>query len=512
MSIAAVASPWHCRLAPVRSGRVFPRRAAAPRRARFAGPALVVAALALPAGCSFVPSRTVPTTCASGAGIAAAASPWNALAVWLAVPARGADSARALYRLGDGPERATPFVRVRGPQARAAVLGLREHARLAARVELRRGARADTSPAVRCVAGTLPRALRGIRLETRYGQRSGGYILTELLRGKVVYAVAFDSAGRIVWYRDLGRAHSVGDVEQQPNGDVTAYVGNSFGWQRDSTSHFVELRPTGEIVREFRAPPGYYTDPHELRLVFAGDSLRAAYFFGYDLRHVRAPRGGKPRAVAISAHTILRGDATGGAVPVARGWQLFALADTAVTPHDATDFDHPNSLDFDRDGNLVVSFRNFDQVAKLDARTGAVIWRLGGPRADFRFVGDPLRGFAGQHYVRVLGDGDLLLYDNRWSRPPLASRAVEYRLDPARHTATLVSAFQEHPLRYTDSTGSVQRLASGYTLVEYAHDYVLDEFNPAGEQVAEAAVTGASKLGVGYRMLDVPSLYEYQEP
>ncbi len=511
MSFAAVVLPER-RAAHIPSGFPLPRRPAPARRAALAGPALVLAALVLPAGCNVFAGRATPTTCASAPGISAAANPWSVLAVSLAVPARGADSARALYRVDDGGERATPFVRVRGPLAHAAVLGLREHARLLARVELRRGERADTSPVVRCVAGTLPRALRGIRLETRYGLRSGGYILTELLRGKNVFAVAFDSVGHLVWYRDLGRAHSVGDVKQQPNGDVTAYVGNSFGWQADSTSHFVELRPTGELVREFRAPPGYYTDPHELRLVFQGDSLRAAYFFGYDLRHVRAARDGRPRPVAISAHTIFRGDGVGAAVPLAHGWKLFALADTAATPHDATDFDHPNSLDFDRDGNLIVSFRNFDQVAKLDARTGAVIWRLGGPRGDFRFVGDPLGGFAGQHYARVLANGDLLLYDNRWSRPPLASRAVEYRLDPASHTATLVSAFEEHPLRYTDSTGSVQRLASGYTLVEYAHDYVLDEFNAAGEEVAEAAVTGASKLGVGYRMLDVPSLYEYEAP
>jgi len=474
--------------------------------------ALLLAALAaLAAGCSLVQRPTRPTRCSAPAGLSATPAPGNRLAVILGMAAAGADSARVLFRVDAGPERATPFAPVRGERVRAPVLGLPAGARLSARIELWAGSARRLSPPVTCAIGALPRALAGIHLQTRYGQRSGGYILTEMLRGRTGYVVAFDSLGRIAWYHDLGPAHSTGDVKQQPNGDITAWAGSSFGYQPDSTGRFVELRPTGRLVREFRAPGGYYTDPHELRLVFAGDTLQAAYFFGYDLRHVRR-LGGKGDGW-LAAHTLFRRDAAGAVTPIVSGWQLFSLADTLAAPHDDMhDFEHPNSLDFDTDGNLLVSFRNFDQVVKIDARTGAVLWRLGGPRSDFRFVGDPLGGFAGQHYVRLLDDGDILLYDNRWSRPPLASRAAEYRLDLARHTATLVAAFRTHPRRYTDSTGSVQRLASGYTLVAYAHDYLIAEFNPRGEEVAEAAVTGAKKLGVGYRMLVVPSLYRYELP
>ena len=42
------------------------------------------------------------------------------------------------------------------------------------------------------------------------------------------------------------------------------------------------------------------------------------------------------------------------------------------------DYDHPNAIGFDRDGNYIVSWRNLGQVTKIDAQTGQVLWRLGG--------------------------------------------------------------------------------------------------------------------------------------
>ena len=62
-----------------------------------------------------------------------------------------------------------------------------------------------------------------------------------------------------------------------------------------------------------------------------------------------------------------------------------------------------------------------------------MLWRLGGRKGEYRFVDDPLDGFSKQHAVKMLPNGNILLFDNGTDHVPAQSRAVEYRLD---HRAT----------------------------------------------------------------------------
>jgi outer membrane protein assembly factor BamB len=179
----------------------------------------------------------------------------------------------------------------------------------------------------------------------------------------------------------------------------------------------------------------------------------------------------------------------------------------------SSDADHANALTIDpNDGNYLVSFRNLDAVIKLDARTGAVLWQLGGVQNQFTIIGDPLGGFQGQHFVRVLDDGNLLFFDNGLHHAPAESRAVEYRLDTQAMTATLVWQFRHTPAIFTPVVGSVERLASGNTLVAFANAGVVDEVTPDGSVVWEGRLLlNGATLGA-YRILRLPSLYEYEKP
>ena len=49
------------------------------------------------------------------------------------------------------------------------------------------------------------------------------------------------------------------------------------------------------------------------------------------------------------------------------------------------DYFHINSVDLDRDGELLVSSRSTHTVYKLDRR-GKIVWRLGGSRGDFSWA------------------------------------------------------------------------------------------------------------------------------
>ena len=109
-----------------------------------------------------------------------------------------------------------------------------------------------------------------------------------------------------------------------------------------------------------------------------------------------------------------------------------------LTTRDLTDFDDPNSPAIDRDGHYVASFRHLAEITRLDYRTGEINWRFGGRNDQFAIEEDRLGGFNGQHSVRVLGNGNLLLFDNGLRHDPSETRAVEYRLDNTAMTATLL--------------------------------------------------------------------------
>jgi len=159
------------------------------------------------------------------------------------------------------------------------------------------------------------------------------------------------------------------------------------------------------------------------------------------------------------------------------------------------DYAHLNSVQLQPNGDIVASFRNVGQVLRIATerrgpyRPGDVVWRLGGERNEFTFLGDPYGGFCAQHDVRVLPDGHLLMFDNGAQRrdsgplfpqtadmcpdpavptgPRIArpqSRVAEYALDVGARTATLVWS-HEVPGRYAAFAGSAQRLGSGHTLV-----------------------------------------------
>lgn len=135
------------------------------------------------------------------------------------------------------------------------------------------------------------------------------------------------------------------------------------------------------------------------------------------------------------------------------------------------DYVHANSLEWDRDGGIIVSALAQSKVFKIDYASGIIVWTLGGygaHQSDFKLKDDPLGGFSGQHSARRLSNGNILIYDNSLYRPDLHTRAVEYRLDMKQMTATLV---WEHrapdAYRHRPCCGAVERFDNGNTLISW---------------------------------------------
>ena len=356
----------------------------------------------------------------------------NTLAASIAVVAQAAESARVVFAAPGGPADSTPSVALAGGRGTVQVLGLRSGVGYRGVVQVSGAAGRAESDSVSITGGELPEALRNVSLATS-GTGTRGSTIATLALGGTLFALAFDSAGAIRWYRGFAfdGPQATGDLKQQASGNFTLFIGATTGSQ-PVPGHYVEFSPSGDSLRTLAAPAPLYTDNHELLITGSGADERF-HLFGYDRRSADLSAVGGPDAAEVAGHSVLRLLPDGSSEFAWSGWDHLGVEDWIEPPAPdpaspvAQDFDHPNSLAFDRDGNYIVSWRNLGEVTKIDAGTGDVLWRLGGAHNQFSFVGDPLEGFSAQHYARILPDGHLLLYDNGTRHQPQETRVVENR-------------------------------------------------------------------------------------
>ena len=444
-------------------------------------------------------------------------NPLNALSLRVVFRPQHVDSARVVYWVeGTAPD-STPFLPTLLPLDTLVTLGLHAGQTYRGRLEI---AGEDTVIRVALpskAAGALPAQLQRIAL-TVTGAAGPNLILTAVQFDSMGYAVAFDRTGEIRWYRPFAlqpRAR-VFETKQQPSGNFTAYVGTTYG-PPSTHGRFYEFRPDGTIAHDYAAAVPYSTDDHELLIESAAAGDTNIVMFGYDTRRLDLTTFGGAPDQMLTGHTLLRQTRDGSVRFLWSAWDNFSLQDWQEVPADLStaigvDFDHPNSIAVDGNGNYVVSFRNLDEITNIDAVTGRMRWRFGGRNNQFTLVGDPLAGFAGQHSVRMLPNGRLLLYDAGLHHDPPESRAAEYRLDLNAMTATLLWQFRHTPPVYTEYLGSVQRWTDGSTLVGFGAAGLATLVSADGSVVWEGRLTKSGVALAPYRFIAVRSLYRFEAP
>lgn len=446
------------------------------------------------------------------------APPGNLLVRRVFATITGADSAWIEVASASDVVRRSPAVSVRDGGNQLLIAGLRQAEEYGIRVLTRsRSGVVSASAEISLRTDSLPIPLRRLRF-TVTGTASTGLTILPVKLDSTGYIVAFDSLGAIRWYFDASTVMpnaAVGDIKQLRSGGFLAYVGLTSGWQ-PVAGRFVRIALDGSIVDGIAPPAPMYTDNHEIIPLYVGDSLSGSIFAAYDLRTLdMTAYGGSPTA-RIAGHYILRQQLTGAVDFFWSAWDNLSVADWIEEPAafksmSPIDFDHPNAIALDRDGNYLVSWRNLAEVTKIDARSGAMLWRWGGANNQFTMVGDPLGFFSGQHSIQVLENGNYLLFDNGLRHAPPESRAVEYRVDPVARTATMVWQFRHSPAIYTAFTGSVQRLANGNTLIGWAAIATVSEVTPNGQVAWEGSVSAPAGVST-YRIKRIPGLYAGTAP
>jgi hypothetical protein len=311
-------------------------------------------------------------------------------------------------------------------------------------------------------------------------------------------AVVVNREGRVVWYRHSGTG-GPSAFDRLPNGHFILH-------QSDKQA-FEELELDGSTVRTWRAEASVAgSDGHDFRPLPNGNAL----LFGAETHKVDSRssfQGGVANALRWD-DTVSELTPEGNVVWRWSSWSHVSEAEITrdpAEPFDPKDYEvvHTNSIETSSGGDVILSFRNTGTVAKIERSTGAIIWRLGGKRSDFRIQGDPMGGFHRQHDARLIGEQGILLFDNGNFHEPPESRAVEYRLDEASKVATLTWQYRKSPPAFAPISGSVERLPTGNTLISWGPTGIVSEVDAIGTLVWEAKAPG---YGV-YRARAAKALY-----
>ena len=449
----------------------------------------VVGAALLLAACRDQSTETTPTTFPVIDGAAVAANPNNVISAVVTARVRFADSVAVQYGPVPALDSITPAVVPAGEAAVIPVLGLLPGTSYLMRVVVYGEGAAVPGVPLGFVTDTLPGDL------PRYTAGGSGPApgLVAFAAGR--YGLVIDNTGRVVWYRLYHDGPGL-NFEAEPTG---RYVARPTTPDPTDLDLWVEVDPLGNVTRTFGCGRGLEPRFHDLI-----EELDGGYWIMCDETRTMDLTAVGGVATAKVMGTVIQHVSTAGDVLFEWSpFDHFAITDLELAARTgaSVNWTHGNAIDLDTDGNLIASFRSLSELTKIDTRTGEVLWRMGGLRDQFDFLGAPGPGFARQHGLRVTGPGQLILLDNQGD--PAASRAERYVVDTVQHTATLVASYGSTPAVSVPLGGSTQALPGGHVLVSFGPTGRVQEYDSTGQVVWQ--IDG--NAGYVFRAQRILSLY-----
>jgi hypothetical protein len=330
-----------------------------------------------------------------------------------------------------------------------------------------------------------------VTVSTEARTANGGDLFLSPYSGIGQYGpMILDEHGNLVWFKSLSPAGTrAADfrVQQYEGKPVLTWWQDPLIANGSKSAGEVIANSAYQTIAVIRAGNGYQPDLHEFTITPQGVGLITVYdAIDCDLSSVGGPKDG-----AVADTLLQEIDLKTGLVMYE--WHSLdhvplANAYTSAKPaskQEPFDYFHINSIDTERDGDLLVDSRNTWAAYDVDPRTGQVRWTLGGRRSSFKL--GPGAATAWQHDAREQPDGAITFFDNgAFPAVHPQSRSIELALDTKRMTATLVRSYEHQNPLVAGSQGNVQALANGDWMVGWGQAGYLSEVNPAGQVLFNA--------------------------
>ncbi len=287
--------------------------------------------------------------------------------------------------------------------------------------------------------------------------------------------------------------------------DANAYrpagTANNAGYTVIADSNLQEIKRVNFIPNgPGPFPAGLELDVHDFILLSDDHYISMTY---YPKNVTNIPAGLNPSPKVQVFAPVIQEVSNGSVI-----WQWDGSTDTSFYANsvegnnytdsvNAQDYMHMNAMYIDpRDSTLICSFRNQDQVLKVNRKTGAIVWKLGGKNSDFPLFSD--QKFLRQHNPSLADDGKtLVIFDDGEATLRPESRIVEFTLDEANRKVTAFKSFSI-PEPFSQVMGSVQKIGEEYFIGGGSANYMLEINYVTGQKIKEFIGNQATYRALSY--------------
>jgi hypothetical protein len=334
--------------------------------------------------------------------------------------------------------------------------------------------------------------------------RSSNYLLLGpgSANGAQAGPLIVDGRGEPIWFRPMHHGVWATNfrVQQYQGAPVLTWWEGTVDKQGYGHGEAVIVDSRYREIARFRGGGGRPVDLHELVLTPQGTALMTCYpeIVSADLSGVGGPRDGTVFESILQEVEV----PSGRVVMEWRSLDHVPISDSYRQPGGTYDYLHLNSIEVLPSGDLLVSARHTWALYKLDRRTGAVVWRLGGKRTDFAL--DRALQFSWQHDARRPAHGVLTVFDDGSDGPTKTdsqSRGLRFQVDARRRTVRLAAEYHHPNPLLASAMGNVQLLAGGHTLIGWGARPYISEFSSDASLVTDYRLAAGQQ---SYRAFSLP--------
>ena len=297
--------------------------------------------------------------------------------------------------------------------------------------------------------------------------------------------------GKVIWFHAVPAGQEASDFRAQVyqgHPVLTWWQGTGLGGLAKGTDYI--YNDHFQQIAAVNAGNGFSADGHEFLITSRNTALILAYTTATaDLTSIGGPAN----------QTVIDGIVQ--EIDIRTGKVLFQWNSADHVPYSASevplpasadkpwDWFHINAVHLAADGNLLIDARNTWAAYKVNHRSGAVIWTLGGKDSSFTLQAAPGQQldnarelFAFQHDPQQVGPDLYTFFDNE-AGPPAElpySRAIVVRLNQRARTATLIRSYNQPAGLSAPSQGDAQTLLDGDVVVGWGSLPYFSQFSASG--------------------------------
>lgn len=342
---------------------------------------------------------------------------------------------------------------------------------------------------------SIPRAMLRMLWTEKADQSFTGYILSQRarLKGDHGFVYMLNNNGETTWYNKVSGLPKLSYWTE--NNTVLLLSGNP-KHERSAGDHIFEFDVYGnELINldltQISTPIEAH---HEIRYAHDGSLLTLIY----DRKIVDLTAQGGKSDQEIKGDAIVRLDKTG---KILWKWSVFDVLDplTSTYAFDSLgEWGHANTLSIDQDGNYLISFRDWNEIWKINSTNGSLIWKLG-EKGDFKLSSE--FNFSGQHAIHINPRGEYMMFDNGVKNK--RSRILSFTLNEEAKTVDVKLNIRLPENLYSEKRGSAYFMDSERILVCSPESSSVVIIDLQGNVLARAH-TGLPDY---YRAVYVPHLY-----